>query len=50
MATQKEYAKIRMESQASQDEKILKADFIIYNESTLEELENNIRLVIGQIR
>lgn len=46
----KEYAKIRMDSQTSQDEKILKADFIIYNESTLEELENNIRLVIGQIR
>ena len=31
----KEYAKIRMDSQVSQDEKILKADFVVYNESTL---------------
>lgn len=35
----REYAQIRMNSQISQDEKINKADYIIYNNSTINELE-----------
>ena len=38
-----EYAKIRMNSQISQDEKVLKSDIIIYNNSSLEDLEREIR-------
>ncbi len=39
----KEYAQIRMNSQISQDIKIQKCDFIVYNNSTIEDLENNIK-------
>lgn len=46
----KEYAKVRMNSQMSQEVKIVKSDYIIYNESTLDNLENNIRRAVAQIR
>lgn len=46
----KEYARKRMDSQLRQDDKIKLADWVIYNNSTIEELKNNIRLVIEQIR
>lgn len=46
----KEYAKVRMDSQIPQDKKVLKSDYIIYNESTLDDLENNIRRAVAQIR
>lgn len=46
----KEYAKVRMNSQMSQEVKIVKSDYIIYNESTLDDLENNIRRAVAQIR
>jgi dephospho-CoA kinase len=38
-----EYAKIRMNSQISQDEKIEKSDIVIYNNSSLEDLESEIK-------
>lgn len=46
----KEYARVRMNSQLSQDKKAQKVDYIIYNNSTIEDLHNNIIKVIGQIR
>ncbi|MBD5402985.1 dephospho-CoA kinase [bacterium] len=44
-----EYAKIRMDSQISQDEKIHKADWVIYNNSTVEDLEKEILSLVKQI-
>ena len=41
-----EYAKIRMDSQISQDEKVLKSDFVIYNNTSLEDLEKEIMALI----
>lgn len=38
-----EYAKIRMNSQISQDEKVKKSDIVIYNNSSLEDLESEIK-------
>lgn len=38
-----EYAKTRMNSQISQDLKIKKSDIVIYNNSTLEDLEREIK-------
>lgn len=35
----REYAQIRMNSQISQDEKFNKADYVVYNNSTISELE-----------
>ena len=46
----KEYAKTRMESQLSQDIKAKKVDYVIYNNSTIEDLHKNIIKVIEQIR
>lgn len=46
----KEYAQIRMKSQLSQDIKAKKVDYIIYNNSTMDDLHNNIIKVIEQIR
>lgn len=45
-----EYAKIRLKSQLSQDEKIKKADYVIYNNSTKEELRKEVVKVLEQIR
>lgn len=44
-----EYAKIRLKSQLSQDEKIKKADYVIYNNSTKDELEKEVVKVLEQI-
>lgn len=44
-----EYAKIRMNSQMSQDEKVIKSDYIVYNNSTKENLEESLALMIKQI-
>lgn len=41
-----EYAKIRMNSQISQDEKVKKSDIVIYNNSSLEDLEREIKALI----
>lgn len=46
----KEYAKTRMTSQLSQDIKAQKVDYVIYNNSTIEDLHNNTIKVIEQIR
>lgn len=46
----KEYAQIRMKSQLSQDIKAKKVDYIIYNNSTMDDLHSNIIKVIEQIR
>lgn len=46
----KEYAEVRMNAQVSQDEKVKKSDFIIYNNSTLEDLKSTVKYLIGQIR
>ncbi|MCM1338619.1 MAG: dephospho-CoA kinase [Muribaculaceae bacterium] len=45
-----EYAKLRMESQVSQDVKLKKSDYIIYNNSTVEDLELSVKNVLEQIR
>ena len=41
-----EYAKIRMNSQMSQEEKIKHCDFVIYNNSSVIDLENQILKLI----
>jgi len=41
-----EYAKIRMNAQLSQDEKVKKADWVVYNNSSVEELNNQISKII----
>lgn len=46
----KEYALRRMNAQISQDEKIQKADWVIYNNSTVEDLRLNVIKLIEQIR
>lgn len=45
-----EYAKIRMAAQISQDEKIKKSGYVIYNNSTFEHLETEVRRLVEQIR
>lgn len=45
----REYAKVRIDSQIPQDDKISRSDFVIYNNSGLEDLENNVIRVIEQI-
>lgn len=45
----KEYALKRMNSQISQDKKVKKADWIIYNNSTVEDLQKNVIKLIEQI-
>lgn len=42
----KDYALKRMQCQQSQDDKIKKSDIIIYNNSTLDELKNNVMRLI----
>ena len=44
-----EYAKIRMQSQVSQDEKKHLCDFVIYNNGTLSELENSVNRFLSFI-
>lgn len=46
----KEYAQIRLNSQLSQDEKIKKSDYVIYNNSTKDELKEEVIKVLEQIR
>lgn len=45
-----EYAIKRMNSQIRQDEKVPKADWVIYNNSTIKDLKKNVINVIEQIR
>lgn len=45
----KEYAIVRMNSQISQDEKVKLADWVIYNNSTAEDLRKMVVSVIEQI-
>ena len=42
-----EYAKIRMDAQLPQDEKVKKADWVVYNNSTVEDLTEQISKIIG---
>ena len=44
-----EYAVVRMNSQISQDEKVKLADWVIYNNSTVEDLRKMVVNVIEQI-
>ncbi len=44
-----EEALIRIQSQASEDEKIQKSDFVIYNNSTLEDLQTQTNLALVNI-
>lgn len=44
----REYAQIRMNSQISQDEKINKADYVIYNNSTIDELESQLIKLLNE--
>ena len=46
----KEYAQIRLNSQLSQDEKVKKSDYVIYNNSTKGELKEKVIKVLEQIR
>ncbi len=46
----KEYAQIRLNSQLSQDEKVQKSDYVIYNNSTKDDLKKEVIKVFGQIR
>lgn len=45
----KEYAKIRMNSQQPQEEKITKSDFVINNNSSFDDLKSQIIKIIEQI-
>lgn len=45
-----EYAKTRMNAQLSQEEKVQKADWVIYNNSSLDDLEAQIITLVEQIR
>lgn len=45
----REYALCRMNAQICQDEKIKKADWVIYNNSTVEDLKQNVIKLIEQI-
>ena len=45
----KEYAQIRLNSQLSQDEKVKKSDYVIYNNSTKGELKEKVIKVLEQI-
>lgn len=44
-----EYAKIRMDAQQSQDEKIKKSDYVIYNNSTIEALDRCVDSVVNEL-
>jgi dephospho-CoA kinase len=45
-----EYAKVRMNSQQSQDEKLKKSDYVIYNNSTEDDLKSQVLKFVEQIR
>ena len=45
-----DYARIRMDAQLAQDFKVSKADFVIYNNSTVENLQMELSRLIEQIR
>jgi len=44
-----EYAKIRINSQENEDEKIKKSDYVIYNNSDFKSLENQVNEVISKL-
>ena len=44
-----EYAKIRIGAQQSQDEKIKKSDYVIYNNSTIEALDRCVDSVVNEL-
>ena len=46
----RDYAKLRLDSQAPQDEKVAKSDWVLYNNSSVEDLETQIVKLIEQIR
>lgn len=46
----KDYAKLRMSAQMAQEEKANKSDFVIYNNSTFEDLKTSVNCVLEQIR
>jgi len=46
----KDYAQLRMNSQLSQDVKINKSDWVIYNNSTVEDLKKSVVMLLEQIR
>lgn len=46
----KDYAKLRMDSQMSQEQKIVKSDYVIFNNSTFDELNTQLVSLIEQIR
>lgn len=44
-----EYAKVRIDSQEKEDEKIKKSDYIIYNNSDFDSLKNHVEFTISKI-
>ena len=44
-----EYAKTRMNAQQSQDKKIKKSDYVIYNNSTIEALDRSVDSVVNEL-
>lgn len=44
-----EQAKLRMNAQMPQDEKIKKSDYVIYNNSTIEDLEAEVLVFIREL-
>ena len=44
-----EYAKTRMNAQQSQDKKIKKSDYLIYNNSTIEALDRSVDSVVNEL-
>lgn len=44
-----EDAQKRLDSQENQDEKILKSDYVIYNNKTLDDLKNDLKKIINQL-
>ncbi|MBR1424267.1 dephospho-CoA kinase [bacterium] len=46
----RDYAIQRINSQQNQEEKIRKSDFVIYNDSTLEELNKNVAKILKQLQ
>ncbi len=43
-----EYAKIRINAQMSQEDKVKESDFVLYNNSSLDDLYNQLRIVLEQ--
>ena len=44
-----EYAKIRINAQMSQEDKVKESDFILYNNSSIEDLYNQLNVVLEQL-